>query len=85
MSAPKTNIETQKSRHHGPLIGMFIVVVGIVGLFIYWLLDKAATADAPLTEGEQSQVEEPGDDLREEVTSPASDTAPSVPAAPPPP
>lgn len=48
MSAPQTNIEKQKRRHKGPLIGMALVVVFAVGLIVYWLLEEAANGQSPL-------------------------------------
>jgi hypothetical protein len=47
MSAPKTNIETQKRRHIGPLIGMALVVFFGVGLILYWQFEEAAQGDSP--------------------------------------
>lgn len=47
MSAPQTNIEVQKRRHRGPLIGMAVVVVFAVGLIVYWLIKEAANGDSP--------------------------------------
>lgn len=47
MSAPRTNIETQKRRHRGPLIGMALVVLFGLGIIIYWLLEQSANADNP--------------------------------------
>jgi len=36
MSAPQTNLEKQKRRHKGPLIGMAVgLIVGVL-LMIYW-------------------------------------------------
>ncbi len=54
MSAPRTNIEKQKRRHIGPLIGMAVVVVFAVGLILYWQFEEAARGDAP-------GVEDPSD------------------------
>ena len=48
MSAPQTNIEKQKRRHRGPLIGMALAVVFGVGLIVYWMLDEAAEGQSPL-------------------------------------
>lgn len=57
MSAPQTNIETQKRRHRGPLIGMgFAVLVG-VGAILIWLFDEVETAGPP--EGEPAAIEAP--------------------------
>lgn len=48
MSAPRTNIETQKRRHRGPLIGMAVVVLFALALIAYWLLDEASEARNPI-------------------------------------
>lgn len=47
MSAPKTNIETQKRRHIGPLIGMAVVVIFGVGIILWWQLEEAAQGASP--------------------------------------
>jgi hypothetical protein len=47
MSAPKTNIETQKRRHIGPLIGMALVVIFGGGIILWWQLEEAAQGDSP--------------------------------------
>ena len=47
MSAPKTNLETEKRRHMGPLIGMALVVIFGVGLIIYWQFEEAAHGNSP--------------------------------------
>ncbi len=52
MSAPRTNIETQKRRHKGPLIGMALVALFAVGLIVYWQVEMAAEGDSPGTEVE---------------------------------
>lgn len=36
MSAPQTNLEKQKRRHRGPLIGMILCVLFAVVLAVYW-------------------------------------------------
>lgn len=64
MSAPQTNIEKQKRRHRGPLIGMALAVVFGVGLILYWLLDEAAEGQSPL-------------DAEPAVTVPQTGTAPT--------
>lgn len=38
MSAPKTNIDRQVSRHRGPLLGMLAVGGFVAVLFLGWLL-----------------------------------------------
>lgn len=44
MSAPRTNIETEKRRHAGPLIGMGLAVIFGVGLIVYWQFEEVATS-----------------------------------------
>ncbi len=47
MSAPKTNIEVQKKRHWGPLLGIAVVLLFaalITAWFMGWL---AVTGDTP--------------------------------------
>ncbi len=48
MSAPQTNIEKQKRKHKGPLIGMAIGVVfavGMLALLIGYTADEAGAPD----------------------------------------
>ena len=47
MSAPNTNLDTQKRRHIGPILGMLAVVVFAVGLLVWWLADESAEAPGP--------------------------------------
>lgn len=47
MSAPRTNLEKQKRRHWGPLLGMALVTVFAVGLIIYWLGEEVSQSDPP--------------------------------------
>ncbi len=44
MSAPQTNLEKQRRRHRGPLIGMALVALFGVGLILYWLFEEAASS-----------------------------------------
>ncbi len=41
MSAPQTNIETQKRRHRGPIIGIIAVVVFALGLLFVQMMNVA--------------------------------------------
>lgn len=50
MSAPHTNIEKQKRRHRGPLIGMAAVVAFVGAIFLYWLVYEARNAASPDTD-----------------------------------
>ncbi len=47
MSAPDTNIEKQKRRHLGPLIGMALVALFGVAMIFFWLMHEAANSDPP--------------------------------------
>lgn len=47
MSAPKTNLETQKRRHIAPLIGMALAVIFGVGLIVFWQFEEAAQGSSP--------------------------------------
>ena len=46
-SAPKTNIETQKRRHRGPLVGMATAVIFGFLLITYWIFEEAANGENP--------------------------------------
>ena len=41
MSAPQTNLETEKRRHKGPIIGMIAVVVFALTLLMFLMLGTA--------------------------------------------
>lgn len=58
MSAPRTNLETQKRRHLAPLIGMALVVIFGVGLILYWQAEEAAQGNSP--DGEEAGQVDPG-------------------------
>lgn len=57
MSAPEVNIEKQKRRHRGPLIGMAVVVLFVVVLIIYWPSEEAPT---DLPQGTDLEIEGQG-------------------------
>jgi hypothetical protein len=61
MSAPKTNIETEKRRHAGPLIGMALVAVFGVGLILYWQFEEAAQGASPGSDVTDAPETEPVD------------------------
>lgn len=46
MSAPQTNIEKQKRRHRGPLIGMGLAVLFGVVLIVYWIGKELTGSEA---------------------------------------
>ncbi|MFN3724491.1 MAG: hypothetical protein ACK4VZ_15785 [Paracoccaceae bacterium] len=45
MSAPNTNLEKEKRRHRGPLVGMIAAVVIVILGFVWWLGQEAAQTD----------------------------------------
>jgi flagellar basal body-associated protein FliL len=54
MSAPQTNIERQKRRHAGPIIGMVVVVAFALGLlfaFITFLSSNGQPEESPTSQG----------------------------------
>lgn len=50
MSAPRTNLETEKRRHIAPLIGMALAVIFGVGLIVYWQFEEAAGGNSPASD-----------------------------------
>ncbi len=74
MSAPNTNIDKQKRRHRGPLIGMALVVIFALALTVFWLLDEAATADNP--QGGNAQIDGSGPRPDTPAAAQSSDTTP---------
>lgn len=55
MSHPQTNLETQKRRHKGPLIGMAAVLIFAGGLFVWWLTYEVAESEPP--QGSDVQID----------------------------
>lgn len=72
MSAPKTNIETQKRRHWVPLLGMAAAALFGVLLIFHWIGDEAATSDPQAPPGSEISPAAPGAPA-ERVTPPAAD------------
>lgn len=70
MSAPQTNLENQKRRHRGPLMGMALVVIFAVGLIFIWLMDESSGGETPGDEGGTAQ------DAAAGITDPEIETAP---------
>ncbi len=56
MSAPHTNLETQKRRHRGPLIGMALVAIFGVALIVYWQFEEAAEGNSPTSDTVQPET-----------------------------
>ena len=51
MSAPQTNIETQKRWHRGPIVGMIVVVLIVLGM-LFWQMMSVADEGTPADNGE---------------------------------
>lgn len=47
MSAPDTNLKTQRRQHFWPLLGSALVTIFAVALIGYWLIDESAEAPGP--------------------------------------
>ncbi|MGP3696325.1 hypothetical protein [Rhodobacter sp. NSM] len=47
MSASEKDLEKQKRRHRGPLIGIAVVLVFALGYLIWWLGYEAVEGNAP--------------------------------------
>lgn len=57
MSAPETNITTQKRRHWGPLIGMAVGLLFVAGLIVFWPYGDSTAGVTPA--GFEAAIEEP--------------------------
>ena len=55
MSQPEDDLQSQKRRHKGPLIGMAAVLIFAAGLFVWWLTYEVAESDPP--EGSDVQID----------------------------
>jgi len=55
MSAPQTNIEKQKRRHRGPLVGMIVVVIAVGLGYLWWVGYEVAESNPP--QGSQTQID----------------------------
>ncbi len=75
MTPPHTNLETQKKRHYGPLIGLVVVVLFSLGVILYWLVEEAYQAPSPQERAPQQQGTDPS-------AAPDGETAPAQNAAP---
>ncbi len=56
MSAPETNVETQKKRHRGPLIGILAAVLLVAAVFVAFLAWTADDVDTTTQDGGVSAV-----------------------------
>jgi len=73
MSAPQTNLETQKRRHIGPLIGMALVAIFGVSLIVYWQFEEAAQGQGPGSDA--PAIEAPVDPTVPDAISPGAPEA----------
>ena len=55
MSAPQTNIEKQKRRHRGPLVGMIVVVLAVTLGYLWWVGYEVAESNPP--QGNETQID----------------------------
>ena len=55
MSAPDTNLERQRRRHIGPLMGMAVAAIFGVGIILYWIFED--TANSPGPQGADVQID----------------------------
>lgn len=58
MSPPDTNLEKQKRRHRGPLIGMGVVAVFGFALILYWIVELVVTVPTVVEHGESTSPAE---------------------------
>lgn len=88
MSAPQTNLDRQRKRHRGPLIGIALVTLFALAVIVYWLFEEVAGSDPPAPAGtdagtvnEPAQSEIPPDALGPETQTgiPGATTAPPAP------
>lgn len=76
MSAPDTNLEKQKRRHRGPLVGMAVGVTFVAIIFL-WMIGIVAF-DGQTPEGAATQI----DGRTGEQTTPAPELDGTAPATP---
>ena len=67
MSAPRTNLEKQRRRHWGPLLGIALVTLFAVAVIVYWLAEEASN----------SNTQPPGGTDAGTVNEPAQSTIPA--------
>ena len=73
MSAPQTNLDKQKRRHRGPLIGMIVVVAFALTLLFFQMMDTA----------EQGQpTDSQGGSIDGRTGAPSEENPPTVPTVP---
>jgi hypothetical protein len=76
MSAPRTNVTTETRRHRGPLIGMAVAVLLVMGMFGYWMFDEAASGQSSTTTASDGPPASEGDGAAVETT--GSEAAPGT-------
>ncbi len=54
MSPPDANLEKQKRRHRGPLLGIGLVAVFAIGLILYWIVEVVDRGGEP--QGAEVQI-----------------------------
>lgn len=76
MSAPNTNIERQRRRHRGPLVGITLAVIFVLALFAMWLTGQIGSTSAP------ASAPAPGAAVPLQTAPAPAPAAPQTPAAP---
>lgn len=71
MSAPQTNIEKQKRRHRGPLIGMALATIFGVAMIFFWLMHEASNGANPGTAPPAPEETAPAEPMPKAVPAPA--------------
>lgn len=56
MSAPNTNLAKERRRHRGPLIGMGLGVIFVLGILLFWLGSEFSLGTAPGTVSDPSHA-----------------------------
>jgi len=70
MSAPQTNIEKQKRRHSGPLIGMALVTIFGFAMVFFWMMYEASNGANPSTASPASDETAPAETMPKPVPAP---------------
>ncbi|MES2664502.1 MAG: hypothetical protein V4712_00280 [Pseudomonadota bacterium] len=79
MSAPHTNLEKQKRRHKGPLIGIALALLFGLGLMAYWSFWGVATGGGPGAQETTPALIQP--DAAAPATDPVTGTTTGTPPA----
>ncbi|MEL6957621.1 MAG: hypothetical protein AAGL89_01560 [Pseudomonadota bacterium] len=62
MSSPDTNLDKQKSRHWGPLIGIAVALAAAVIAMVYFISADPVSNDAADPDGTPAAVEDAASD-----------------------